>query len=42
MGVVDFLSAVATEGNLPRWHAYILLDGRPGELPAEVERFRIC
>jgi hypothetical protein len=39
--VADFLSAVAADDARLRWsHAYILLDGRPGGLPAEVERFR--
>jgi len=40
LGATEFLSAVATEDILLRWHAYILLDGPPVELPAEVERFR--
>jgi CheY-like chemotaxis protein len=40
MDVAEFLSAVATDAGLLRWHhRYILLDGRPGELPADVERY---
>jgi hypothetical protein len=40
MDVLEFLSAAAIDEVL-RWrHAYLLLDGVPGELPAEVERYR--
>ena len=39
MGVSDFLSAVADNDVLRRRHAYILLDGLPDDLPADVERY---
>lgn len=39
MGASDFLSAVAVNDVLRRRHAYILLDGLPDDLPADVERY---
>jgi hypothetical protein len=39
MEVAELLGAVAVDADLPWRHAYILLDGVPGLLPAHVERY---